>query len=278
MKFILTLAMVGSLSAQMVINEVYYDSPTDSGKEPYIEWIELYNAGEDPINLSNWIISDDPDGQNPGSEGAFTFPEITLDSHQFLLLVYNADTFINYFGPIQGQYLEYGEDASALKMGNSGEDLHLFDSDLSEVDRMWYGSGGDLDSIDAAPDVPAGHSVGRVPDGHDTDVPSSDFEDLETPSPGTFNASEVKESDFRRRGTLRLRFWPSPASHEVWFVSKDKEPFQVKIRAVNGRTLRILKGVGKFCWVPDLPQGLYIVTMRNSLGQEVSRPLILVRN
>lgn len=277
MRFVLMMMMVGILSAQVKINEVYYDSPTGQGNEPYIEWIELYNAGEEPINLNNWVISDDPDPQDPGSEGAFVFPELTLNGHEFLLLLYDADTFTAYFGSIPTQYAVYGEDAPTLKMGNSGEDLHLFDSELNGVDAMWYGNGGDLDTVDAAPDVPAGHSLGRVPDGTDTDVPQSDFEDLETPSPGATNATLVNESGYVDRKKASIDFWPSLASDKVLFLSKDGRSISVKIRTLDGRTVRCLRGTNKIEWIPDLPQGLYLVSVRNTLGQEINRPLLLLR-
>ena len=57
----------------------------------------------------------------------------------------------------------------------------------NEVDVTWYGTGGDLGPGFAAPDVPAGHSIGRYPDGADTDNPSDDFFDMTNPTPGLPN-------------------------------------------------------------------------------------------
>jgi len=178
------------------INEVLYDAAGQT--EPYAEWVEIYNAGDTEVDLSDWTFADDPNPSDiSGSfDGYFVFPSgTTLGAHEFLILCYDADTF-NYYWPDHGsaQVIEYGyvPTSDSLFIGNSGSDLHLFDSNLIPVDVMWYGSGGDLYYMGhAAEDVFAGHSLIRVPDGADTDDPSVDFFDSDTtdpgPTPGTTN-------------------------------------------------------------------------------------------
>ncbi len=61
----------------MASNEdVFYDEDGDSP-----DWIELYNAGNNPVNLQGWGISDDTLGLN-----IWEFPEITLAPAQYLLI------------------------------------------------------------------------------------------------------------------------------------------------------------------------------------------------
>ena len=167
------------------INEVFYDATSGQGWEPYSEWIEIYNAGNTPVDLSGWYLTDDPDTSG-GNEGSYRFPAGTvLNPGAFLAVVNDSDTFATYFDTSGVQYLEYG--AVNIYLGNSGDDIHIFDSLGNEVDVMWYGTGGDLGSGFAAPDVPAGHSLGRYPDGTDTDNPSADFFDMVNLTPGAPN-------------------------------------------------------------------------------------------
>ncbi len=171
------------------INEVLYDAAGQT--EPYAEWVEIYNAGDQPVDLSDWVFADDPDPTNPSGsfDGYFVFPQgTTLGAHEFLILAYDADTF-NYYWPDHGsaQVLEYGSvpTSDSLYLGNSGSDIHLFNQNLIPVDVMWYGSGGDLFYMGhSALDVFAGRSLIRVPDGADTDDPQNDFFDSDTTEPG----------------------------------------------------------------------------------------------
>ncbi len=179
------------------INEVLYDCANDGtqGSEPYGEWIELYNAGDEEYDISGWMITDDPDFTNPSGsgDGVFTIPSGTvLGPGEFLILAFDVDTF-NYYWSDHGsaQVIAYGNAEQPLYLGNSGDDIHLINPMGQEVDVMWYGSGGDHYAWGhAAADVAPGHSLMRVPDGGDTDLPDEDFVDsdyLGTPSPGTPN-------------------------------------------------------------------------------------------
>ncbi len=166
------------------INEVFYDATSGQGAEPYAEWIELYNSSASDIDLSGWMIADDPDPYGT-SEGRFTFPSGTvLPAGGFLVLAYNADTFATYWDTTGITVIAYGDSAQYLSLANSGDDIHLFDASRAEVDAMWYGNGGDMGSTGAAPDVSPGHSLARYPDGQDTNDPSADFQDSSVPTPG----------------------------------------------------------------------------------------------
>ncbi len=47
----------------------------------YSDWIEIYNGGSQPINLSGWSLTDDPD-----QPAKWTFPNITLGSREYLVV------------------------------------------------------------------------------------------------------------------------------------------------------------------------------------------------
>jgi len=72
-----------TVSAQVVINEIMASNETaftdNFNKTP--DWIELYNTGTTPVDLTNWKLSDDLT-----ENGKWTFPEITINAGEFLLI------------------------------------------------------------------------------------------------------------------------------------------------------------------------------------------------
>ncbi len=235
---------------QVKINEVFYDPATGQGEEPEGEWVELYNAGSAPVDLSLWIFTDDT-GYAYNNEGNFTIPNGTqIDPGGFLILCNDSDTFVTYWTVPPGvPIVPYGAfDQGIIQLNNTGDDVHLFMPDgqggYTLVDEMWYGSGSgntgnDMGSTNAAPDVPAGHSLARTPNGYDTDTPSNDFQDQASPTPGSSNPTTVFESTdlpmhppgIRWFPAMGLLQWPHPLS----------TPFHLYVYRSNGQRIGHLK-------------------------------------
>src|SRR3990167_4313282 len=79
------LIILGAQKAQaadsdVVINEVMANAPTPENK---LEWIELYNTGNDPIDLKDWIF----DGKKISN-----IP-LLIESQNYLILARDADAF-----------------------------------------------------------------------------------------------------------------------------------------------------------------------------------------
>ncbi|MFZ7144694.1 MAG: lamin tail domain-containing protein, partial [Bacteroidota bacterium] len=76
-----------SANAQVVINEISASntSTIQNGLDNYDDWVEIYNSGGSPVNLSGYHLSDDNTNL-----GLFTFPAYILqpDSH---LLIFASD-------------------------------------------------------------------------------------------------------------------------------------------------------------------------------------------
>lgn len=67
----------------LIINEILADNKTGlvDADGDHSDWIELYNRGSQPINLSGWSLTDDP--QQPQK---WTFPNLSLSSGHYLLV------------------------------------------------------------------------------------------------------------------------------------------------------------------------------------------------
>ncbi len=246
------------------INEVMYDLANDGsqGSEPYGEWIELFNAGTQDVDLSGWILTDinHPDTTY---EGRFVFPNGTvLPAGSFLVLTHTADTFLQYFTVPQGvPVLSYGEgDGDYLRLSNAGDDVHLFMADGTEVDAVWYGNGGQMGSTHAAPDVDPGQSLIRYPDGQDTDVPEFDFVGTDSLTPGWGNVLGVTEGTPGQAPAL-IQVLPE-GFRTLRFSLPERTAYRLVLYDATGR--RVLQQQGRARegrLTPSLPAGVYLYVL-----------------
>ena len=166
-------------SQNIVINEVFYD-PT--GSDGGYEWIELYNAGDEAINMFGWKI------QKAGAEfeSAYLFELLAPTIHP-------------------GEYLLIGEefvpdaditaDLGFQNGGSSTDGIRLVSSDDFYTDTILYdepNSNNLPDDISTpgnffAPDVSSGHSLARKHNGIDSNNCTEDWFECENPTPGEAN-------------------------------------------------------------------------------------------
>ncbi|MFW6221762.1 MAG: lamin tail domain-containing protein [Fibrobacterota bacterium] len=112
--------------AGIIISEIHYHpSSSDSMLVNELEFIELYNCGDDDVSLEAVRISDGVD---------YTFSNVDIiKSNSYLVLASNQSEFEKRYG-----FKPFGQYSGRLK--NSGERIALFDSDaLSEFLVVEYG-------------------------------------------------------------------------------------------------------------------------------------------
>jgi hypothetical protein len=120
----LAIASPSVVEADLVINEVHYDSdPTVE----FIEFVELLNTGPDPIDLSNWSFTN-------GISVAFP-PGTTLGVAKYLLLAEDPAALAARFTSIQAGTPVFHYTGS---LSNDGEKLELRDTAGSLVDSVDY--------------------------------------------------------------------------------------------------------------------------------------------
>ena len=155
---VLAATISGAVGADMMdvkINEFV----SDTGTIQQEEWIELYNAGSEDIDLAGWTIED-------GTNNPVSLDGNTIRAGDYLLLVHGTN-----FG---------------FGLNNSGDVIILKNGGI-EVDRVAYGNWDDGNTANNAAKPGKDESVGRCPDGSDTNVDSSDFSTFEAPSPNASN-------------------------------------------------------------------------------------------
>jgi hypothetical protein len=169
--FVSFLLFHSSVFSQIRINEIYYDHP---GRDDGHEFIELVNLGSVPGSLSGYAL-EFHDGNTEGWRVLWAGAQTDSIAPGGLFVV-------------GGEFVTPPPDRTiGLVMQNGPDAVRLFVND-SDVDRVGYGEliGSQYYEGESAPDVSAGLSLGRYPDGYDTDNNAVDFRPL-TPSPGRFN-------------------------------------------------------------------------------------------
>ncbi len=109
----------------IVINEINYNSSQDFDTD---DWIELCNAGQDPIDVTGWILKDEDDSH------FFRFPFNTiLEPDSYLVVARDESklrTFFAYDFQIAGE-MNFG-------LSGSGEVVRLFNADNIIIDSVLY--------------------------------------------------------------------------------------------------------------------------------------------
>lgn len=169
--------LIYTLSARILINEALYDPiGTDTG----YEWIELFNAGSEAINLEGAQI------QKGGAsfQNIFTFPHYILRPGRFVVV---GEMYVSQAAFICNLAFQNG--------GSETDGIRYVSPDSLYTDTLLY----DEPNLNLLPDdsgavatgfaidVSAGYSLARIMDGFDTDRCEVDFIPEENPTPGIPN-------------------------------------------------------------------------------------------
>jgi hypothetical protein len=159
------------VSSQIVVNEIYYDHP---GRDGGYEFVELMNFDDVPRALAGCTL-EFHDGSSDGWRVIWASDETDTIGGGALFVIGGSSVL-----PLPNRVIELG-------LQNGPDAVRVVVGGV-EGDRVGYGalSDGRYFERQSAPDVSEGESLGRYPDGHDTDDNAADFRALE-PSPGRFN-------------------------------------------------------------------------------------------
>ena len=127
--FALALLLVLAISsrAQVVINEIHYDPEP---KQEFVEFIELFNAGEESADLSGWQFT----------RGiAYTFADgATLEAGAYLILTESTTAYNKKFGSIFVGGARAFDQWESGSLSNQGDTITLRDAMGIQVDEVDY--------------------------------------------------------------------------------------------------------------------------------------------
>ena len=123
--YIYQVKMNQDLFSDIVINEIMASNDFTAVDEfgEFDDWIEIYNKGNESINLSGYFLSDDLNNLTK-----YTFPDVTLDPDQYFIVWADDDE------EEQGDY-----NHATFKLSASGESVYLSDQNLNLIDNCVFG-------------------------------------------------------------------------------------------------------------------------------------------
>ncbi|MEX0844499.1 MAG: CotH kinase family protein, partial [Balneolaceae bacterium] len=126
-------------SNTLVINEFLADNSTILQDEDgsYSDWIEIYNSGDEVVNLNGFSVTDDPSELEQ-----WIFPDINIDSQEYLLI----------FASGENRIATDSELHTNFSLNKSGEFIGLFDQSGVVIDSVSFG------------EQNTDYSYGRIPD------------------------------------------------------------------------------------------------------------------
>lgn len=185
----------------LLISEVLYDplGDTDTGRE----WIEIYNSGDQGVNLSCARIGDEE--TKGGGEAMLIFPDNGVIEPGQVVVVANRATIFRETYSFDPDYEIIGSDTSvpdmlrfsswgtgSLNLSNSGDEVLLLDWLDRLVDAVSWGSSTFAFDPSIAL-VAEGHSLERIPADVDTNR-ASDWYDRGMPQPGVVEFATQRPS------------------------------------------------------------------------------------
>ncbi|HKK39924.1 MAG TPA: lamin tail domain-containing protein, partial [Cryomorphaceae bacterium] len=109
---------------KLVINEVVAGNDNVGADEfgEFDDWIEIYNASDEEINMEGIFLSD-----NHGNRTKFTFPDFVLPSGEVVVVWCDNQ-------PEQGLF------HAAFGLNAGGEEVGLYNQDTTSIDYVRYGA------------------------------------------------------------------------------------------------------------------------------------------
>ncbi len=166
----------------VVINEFLPD-PGGSDGDVLAEWVELYNAGSEPVRIDSWSLVFASKNDEYG-------PDVTLPGE---LTIGPGEWFV-----IGDQMVESADVTVGLSItnGGGGDTVRLLDCEGATVDVVVYGGVEDGHTDEngnvagSSPNPGSDFSLARVDDGVDSNHPDDWFLDR-SPTPGESNFQEI---------------------------------------------------------------------------------------
>lgn len=108
----------------IVINEISYNQHAswETG-----DWIELKNAGNNPVNLANWYILDEDNSHK------YTLPSKTIDANGYLVVATDSMVLQSYHPSVLNI-----ADGLWFGLASGGDAIRLYDENNNLVDAVYY--------------------------------------------------------------------------------------------------------------------------------------------
>ncbi len=199
----LTVPVLGDI--QLYVNELMAANATTITDEngEYDDWLELFNAGHEPISVAGFTLTDDP--QRPDK---WVLPDTSITAAGFLVVWADED---GVQGPMHANF----------RLSRLGEYVGLFDA-----------SGVPLDTLGFPPQVDD-VSYGRSADGGGVWTTQA------TPTPGAANSGAVRVQEEPSPRLSRLTAFPNPFRSHIRITAEGVTGGRFEVFDVLGRRVAV---------------------------------------
>lgn len=260
---LLTFLAVTCVHAQVIINEISYNSP-ESGNDS-LEYIELYNAGNTHEDLTGWHFTS-------GIED--TLPTVHLSPGQYFVTAINSKAMLGVFNINTHQW-------SGGALNNSGELIVLVDASGNLIDSVRYEDGDPwpLEADGMGPSLELTNPASDNNDGSNwhastrsTGVTINGIDVRGTP--GTQNSTAISGIIYLHENEIKMS--PNPANSFTSLLS-NYIIASVSIYAIDGTQLMTqpVNSNSTLIDLANLANGLFIIKASTKEGVWVSRLSII---
>ena len=176
-----------ALAADVVINEVMVN-PLGPDSEESAEWVELYNASDEAVDLEGWTL-------------AWGMSDYAFEHALSSVTLEPGDHYV-----ISEEGVGAGDEPAVFGFGNAGSSadaIQLRNGLGAPHDTLIYGvenpdawlDNAGIEATSLAPKPPEGESIGRHTDGVDSDLCGDDFVLFDSPSMGEVNLMSIEDGD-----------------------------------------------------------------------------------
>jgi parallel beta-helix repeat protein len=277
-------------SPTVVINEVMYKDNADIGSK---DWIELYNAGKDDVDISNWRltdldvvrpiapmavpalpVTDDAEPVLDSSHIFFIPPQTTLAAGAYLVILKSSSDFSKAYKDVNNYCktmlnLSFDED----------ERLALYDCDGNLVNAFRYGNKAPWPT---APDG-NGSSLELInPGDYNFVVSNWNASKITGGTPGKINSVFDNSSPVIRKTTVAnnkfyVQNYPNPFKKSTIFkfYLPDNDHVAINLFSLSGKKLETIidtdmkSGSHQIKWSPKLAAGIYLYKIQTSCFSKV---------
>jgi hypothetical protein len=293
MVFAVAILMTNMVNAQsLVINEIDYDQPgVDSA-----EYVELYNVGPNPVNLADFklvMFNGNTSGTGNVAYDSIQLPSQTLLAGSYFVICGNSGkvpncnaTFSAASNCIQNAASATSTtpspDAVCLKDVQQGNIIDVVSYEGDCIAPYFETAGvppGNSDTIVADSVLARFYSIGRFPDGTDSNNNSVDFNRMcSTPGAANVaNATGCVTAIAEVKSAMNILVYPNP-TRGLLHIDMTKDYFkQVKVSVIDilGREV-MTADLGDFDAIysmnlTDLNKGVYIVKIQTATGSMLQR-------
>ena len=204
------------------------------------DWIELYNASNNNVNISNWIIKDNDDTH------IYTIPNQILAANGYIVITKNASKFSAAFPGVP----HLGD----LGFGfGGGDQVRLFDNSDNLIDIVTY------DDKDPWPLCADGNGATLELINHESDntLPESWQCGLTHGSPGALNGSGLSTP---KNNLANIEIFPNPVKHKLGLNGELKGDFLITIYDVSAKKILSTKKSNAID-VSHLNKGFYFLNL-----------------